>query len=355
MATPLTAARLLAALRAEGCTVREVRSWRTHNRNGVGAWGPVYGVMNHHTATGSGADVVDLIYDGRSDLPGPLATGCITKDGVVHLVGNGRANHAGGGDWDVLAAVRDESYGDQPPATHEHEGSAGAVDGNTHFYGFECENLGTGKDPWPRAQYVAMVKANAAICRAHGWSRKSAIGHLEWSDWKPDPRGFDMKDFRGDLADCLALPAGHWEKEDPMPLYVNLGIDAPFALRPGGDWDAIEFTAEWADEPGGHANDGSVFVRGPARFTGEISLRAAGLPAGHALQVRQSEVDSTGAYVTDHPIAELIGTSGDTFGKLPLTGRIGSGRQMRIRLKSFETTPVRITSAVLKVLVWKES
>ncbi|MFJ2004828.1 peptidoglycan recognition protein family protein [Streptomyces chartreusis] len=225
MATPLTATQLLAALKAEGCKVREVRSWRTHNRNAVGAWGPVNGVMIHHTATGPGVDVVGLIYDGHADLPGPLATGCITKDGTIHLTGNGRANHAGGGDPRVLAAVVNESYADYPPATHEHQGSSGAVDGNSHFYGYECENRGDGTDPWPRVQYVAMVKGTAAIIRAHrakgdGWGLegRSGIGHKEWSDWKPDPRGIDMHDFRLDLAACLALPAGQWEGEDDVAL-----------------------------------------------------------------------------------------------------------------------------------------
>ncbi|MFJ8594888.1 N-acetylmuramoyl-L-alanine amidase [Streptomyces sp. NPDC093598] len=218
MATPLSAARLVEVLRAEGVTVHEVRSWRTHNRNHRGAWGPVHGVMIHHTVTGPGTDVVNLIYDGHSALPGPLSTGCITKDGVVHLTSNGRANHAGGGDGDVLDAVINESYADRPPATHKHDGSPGAVDGNARFYGWECENEGDGKDPWPRVQYAAIVKATAAICREHGWSAKSGIGHLEWSDWKVDPRGFDMTDFRRDLAACLALPAGQWEGNDDMAL-----------------------------------------------------------------------------------------------------------------------------------------
>jgi hypothetical protein len=68
-----------------------------------------------------------------------------------------------------------------------------------------------------------MVKATAGICRAHKWTAKSAIGHIEWSDQKPDPRGFDMADFRSDLTDCLALPAGVWsgEEEDDMALSAD--------------------------------------------------------------------------------------------------------------------------------------
>ena len=32
-------------------TVVEVGDWRTHNRNHKGPWGPVHGVMIHHTVT----------------------------------------------------------------------------------------------------------------------------------------------------------------------------------------------------------------------------------------------------------------------------------------------------------------
>ncbi|GAA2458396.1 N-acetylmuramoyl-L-alanine amidase [Streptomyces glaucus] len=354
MADPLTAAQLVAALKDEGCTVDEVGGWRTHNRNHKGPWGPVHGVMVHHTVTGPGADVVGLIYDGRPDLPGPLATGCITKDGTVHLTGNGRANHAGGGDGDVLAAVIGESYGDYPPPTHEHDGSAGAVDGNARFYGWECENKGDGKDPWPRVQYVAMVRATAAVCRAHGWGHRSAIGHLEWSDWKPDPRGFDMKDFRRDVAACLALPAGQWEGEDdPMPQYVNLGIDRPYRLTPG-TWDSIELTREWTDETGDHSSGGSVFARGPARFTGSVGLRFDGLPAGAVVQVRMSEFQGS-EHRADHPVHEIVGTEGGTFAVVPLTKRLASGRNMRVRLLNQAGVPVTVSSVVLTVLVWKET
>ncbi|GAA2896986.1 MULTISPECIES: peptidoglycan recognition protein family protein [Streptomyces] len=353
MATPLTATRLVAALKAEGCAVHEVGGWRTNNRNHKGPWGPVHGVMIHHTVTGPGTDVVELIYHGHSALPGPLATGCITKDGVVHLTGNGRANHAGGGDGDVLNAVIGESYGTYPPATHEHDGSAGAVDGNARFYGWECENKGDGKDPWPREQYLAMVKATAAVCRAHGWGHKSAIGHLEWSDWKVDPRGFGMADFRRDVADALALPAGRWEGEDPMPQYVNLGVAGEYELAPGA-WDSVEFTTEWTDETGHHAIGGSVFARGPARFSGTVSLQIDGLPAGAVVQARMSEYEGD-EHRADHPIHEITGTGGGSFVVLPLTKRLASGRSMRVRLLSQAAVPVTVANAVLTVLVWKEA
>ncbi|MDQ0794590.1 peptidoglycan-binding protein [Streptomyces sp. B1I3] len=207
MATPLSAGRLLAALHAEGVDVVEYGSWRTHNRNHKGAWGPLNGVMIHHTVSSGTTSSVELCYNGHAGLPGPLCHGVIDKAGTVHLVGNGRTNHAGGGDPAALRRVIAEDYGDRPPAPQEHEGSAGSVDGNAHFYGFECINLGDGEDPWPAAQLDAIERVSAALCRAHGWSARSVIGHLEWSDQKVDPRGFTMPSLRNRIATRLSGPA----------------------------------------------------------------------------------------------------------------------------------------------------
>ena len=217
MAVPLSADRMLAALRAEGVRVVEHPGWRTHNRAGHGAFGPMNGVLVHHTA-GAGPGDGQIVWEGRADLPGPCAHAYLDKRGTVLLTGNGRANHAGGGDGAVLRAVIAESYGDRPPAPHQHEGSAGAVDGNARFYGLEMSNLGDGSDPWPAVQYDQAVRWAAGICRAHGWTEKSCIGHKEWSDWKPDPRGIDMVTFRADVAARLTHPA-NWNpstEEDPM-------------------------------------------------------------------------------------------------------------------------------------------
>ncbi|WP_432074876.1 N-acetylmuramoyl-L-alanine amidase [Streptomyces wuyuanensis] len=195
MAPPMSADSFLDALRDEGLTVVQVGDWRNHNRNHKGPWGPVHGVMIHHTATRGTADTVRICRDGYEGLPGPLCHGVIAKDGKVHLVGYGRANHAGLGDDDVLRAVIAEKA--LPPDDEAN------TDGNRHFYGFECENLGDGRDPWPEAQLVAIERAAAAVCRRHGWNARSVIGHLEWQPGKIDPRGFTMNTMRARITERL--------------------------------------------------------------------------------------------------------------------------------------------------------
>ncbi|MFJ5531355.1 N-acetylmuramoyl-L-alanine amidase [Streptomyces sp. NPDC093261] len=195
MAPPMSAGTFLDRLRAEGATVVEVGDWEHRNRNHKGPWGPVHGVMIHHTATTGAERTVALCRDGRPDLPGPLCHGVITKDGLVHLVGYGRANHAGLGDDDVLRAVVAEKALPEPDEAD--------TDGNRHFYGFECENLGDGVDVWPAAQFDAIARVSAAVCRHHGWSERSVIGHLEWQPGKVDPRGFAMDLLRERVRDRL--------------------------------------------------------------------------------------------------------------------------------------------------------
>ncbi|MBU8549801.1 N-acetylmuramoyl-L-alanine amidase [Streptomyces sp. Babs14] len=195
MAAPLSASTFLKALRDEGAKVQEHSGWTTHNRNRQGPWGPMHGVMIHHTVTRGTAATVGIVQRGYSGLPGPLCHGMIAKDGTVHLVGYGRANHAGLGDDDVLRAVIAEA---KPPTDNEAN-----TDGNRHFYGFECENMGDGKDPWPAEQIEAIVRVGTAICRAHGWGARSLLRHLDWQPGKIDPRGLDWDDVLARVAKRL--------------------------------------------------------------------------------------------------------------------------------------------------------
>jgi hypothetical protein len=213
MAAPLTASAFLKALKAEGVNVVEVGNWETHNRNSRGAWGPVHGVMLHHTgAYSTQQGMVNLCRTGYSGLPGPLCHGVIDRSGTVHLVGYGRCNHAGMGDEDVLKAVIAE---EKAPVDNEAD-----ADGNARFYGFEAINTGGGQD-WPDDQVEAMVRISAAVLRAHGWNKDgkgtvSVIGHKEWQPGKPDPAGVDMDKIRERVAERLKHPAS-WSPPKPKP------------------------------------------------------------------------------------------------------------------------------------------
>lgn len=190
MATPMNPDQFVKALIAEGLDVQEYKDWRNHNRNHKGAWGPVHGAVIHHTA---GTNSLDLCYNGDSDLPGPLCHTYMNKAGTAYMLANGRANHAGTFAANAVDAAVSEA------SNHPRPDAAEPIDGNSRFYGIEIENLGNGKDPFPEVQYDAAVRWAAAICRFHGWSADSVIGHKEGTRRKIDP-AFDMNKFRADVA-----------------------------------------------------------------------------------------------------------------------------------------------------------
>lgn len=207
MATPLSAAAFLKALQDEGLTVHEHDGWRTHERDAATGktFGPVYGVLIHHTA---GHGDKELCYRGRTGLQGPLCHSWLGKTDGLWMLSAGRANHAGLVDSDVIAAIRAESA---LPRDNEAD-----YDGNDSLYGLEIENLGNGKDPYPTDQYRQAVLWAAALCRAHGWSEKSIAGHKEAQPGKIDP-SFDMAVFRADVRAQLATKPGKAATPKPTP------------------------------------------------------------------------------------------------------------------------------------------
>jgi len=204
MSPPITARELLATFKRWDVKYRAVGNWRTYGRdNETGlSFGPVYGCVTHHTGSdGSDSANRNLIVQGRSDLPGPLAHFGLNDDGTVDIISIGRANHAGGGDPDVLRAVQRENYDLKPPPSDKHQGEAGAADGNDCFYGVEIYY--SGGHPPSKAAYASLVKLWASICDHHGWSAKSVIGHGEWSDYKWDPGNLSMIGLREDIQNAL--------------------------------------------------------------------------------------------------------------------------------------------------------
>lgn len=300
MATPLSADAMLSALRAEGVNVRENTGWRTHNRNHKGAWGPVEGVVIHHTA---GRDSLRFCIDGNASLPGPLCHAHLAKNGTLTVIANGRANHAGSFAANAHNAVLNAS------STHPLPAATEPIDGNRHYYGIEVENLGNGTDQYPAEQYDQTVRWAAAICRAHGWSAQRVIGHKEGTRRKIDPHGpvagrgdFDMNTFRADVAARLrrgAVPAPTPTPEVPdMPNHLYFERKDPVTLTPG-TWYTVTWDRVWA--PGKGWNDRSrvqTLLSGEHLFSLDVGARfegttrdangehVSGLAHGQEVQVR---------------------------------------------------------------------
>lgn len=195
MAAPLSDDRLLAALKAEGCKVREWPGWRNSDRPGPFA---PRGVIIHHTGSNSSGNgqayVGNILWSGYAGLPGPLCTAGGAVDGTLWLLCNNDANHGGGGDPAVLEAVTAEASWLMEREAKPTRGNSNGVDGNAMFYGLEI--MYSGGSQMAPAQYDQAVRFAAALCRAHGWSARSVIGHREWSRDKIDPGSCNMVTFR---------------------------------------------------------------------------------------------------------------------------------------------------------------
>lgn len=361
MAAPLSAAALVAALRAEGVRVVEVGSWRTHNRNHKGPWGPVYGSLIHHTVTKGTANTVRIVRDGYSGLPGPLCHGMIAKDGKVYLVGWGRTNHAGGGDPRVLQQVISESYGSRPTAPTK--GNTDGTDGNAHFYGWECENLGDGRDPWPGAQYDAIVRSQAALIRAHraegdkwGLDGKAVIGHREWSKDKIDPRGIDLSNLRRDVAERLKHPAS-WNPGDtatPIPQPDTIPptqetSDMPDLIAPEVEAGGPDLTAnEWtllrmaAD---------SALAQGPCHYQVTAYVQVTGAP-GTRVQGRFHDL-TLATKRASHDLPQdggAIGSDGVLHAVFTRPGHLDD--DVQLKLEVLADSDAKVSYRLLRGLRW---
>ncbi|MBL8893862.1 MAG: N-acetylmuramoyl-L-alanine amidase [Rhizobiales bacterium] len=161
-------------LRNAGLKVAEQPGWASRGR---GEMQTVQGIVCHHTATASQANMPTLrmLTDGRSDLPGPLAQLGLARDGTYYVIAAGIANHAGSGRW--------KGFG-----------------GNSRFIGIEAENAGTAADPWPDVQMDSYRRGVAAILKRLGLGADRCCGHKEYApDRKVDPL-FDMNLFRREVA-----------------------------------------------------------------------------------------------------------------------------------------------------------
>ncbi|MEU6768499.1 peptidoglycan recognition family protein [Streptomyces sp. NPDC046853] len=337
MAAPLAPDTLLAKLRAEGVRVAEKSGWRTHTRNHKGPWGPVNGVVIHHTA---GANSLGVCWSGTSSLPGPLCHTHLAKNGTATMISGGRANHAGTFAQNAHTAVVNES------STHPRPDSSEPVDGNAHYYGIEIENLGNGRDPYPAFQYDQAVRWATAICRAHGWSADSVIGHKEGTRRKIDP-SFGMDQFRKDVDERLKHPAG-WSpgtepaKEDDVPNTLGQYDETDRTLVPS-KWTTLSI-------------EGVDLLKGATAYQAMAQVTTV-IPAGSTLQGRFYHYRDDGTRWTGG-ITERQGTAGSTFADFHNSGSIKATERLRFELAYFPADPadkksVTITTSRLRGLYWK--
>lgn len=225
MAPPLSHDRLIAILKAEGVKLAEYPGWRDRERDDETgkAFGPVHMVLNHHTVSRDSLRIV--AETGYAGLPGPLAHIHLAKSGLATMCSGGRANHAG-----LMALNAYKSFLNEDAVHPAPSKASDTVDGNDVSYGIEAENLGDNVDVWPRAQYDALVRINAAFCREYEWTGDSCGGHKETSiEGKVDPLGpvegygtrgrfaFSMGQFRKDVAERLAHAASWSPSTVPAP------------------------------------------------------------------------------------------------------------------------------------------
>ncbi|MET0534704.1 MAG: N-acetylmuramoyl-L-alanine amidase [Steroidobacter sp.] len=184
-----------------GLKVATVDGWEVRG----GQMGPVRGVICHHTASPRrdlNMPSLNVLRDGRSDLPGPLAQLGLGRDGTFYVIAAGRCNHAGAGVWN------------------------GVSRGNSHFIGIEAENTGRPDDfPWPQVQLDAFQRGVAAILRHLNLGSECCAGHKEYAlpmGRKPDP-SIDMPGFRASVARILS-------GEAPPPLLIPAVEPTPSAV-----------------------------------------------------------------------------------------------------------------------------
>lgn len=348
MATPMTATEMLTSLQREGLNVAQPYSgWRTHNRNHVGRWGGVNGIVIHHTA---GSNSRTLCYYGTASLPGPLCHAHLEKSGKLNMIGHGRANHAGTFAANAHSAVVNER------SSHPRPDASEPIDGNAHYYGIEIENLGNGRDPYPAAQYDAAVRWAAAICRHHGWSADSVIGHKEGTRRKIDPKGplasggaFDMDKFRADVTKRLAGKPDSSTNPTPKPEGENVPktvgrTDDGAKTRDPGEWKALSIK-------------GSTLVpRGSESYHVRVSL-SLNAPAGGTIQGRYYHLRKDGSRWTDS-VTERLTTGGTTFVDFDGVGRVHSDEEVRFECvyypaESADTAPARIKRSRFRGLYWE--
>ena len=167
-------------LRNAGLNVVEVSGWKTR---GHGQMNPIKSILVHHTAGPATGDFpsLQIVRDGRSDLPGPLSQLGLGRTGTWYVIAAGLSYHAG-------KTIDDSLYA------------------NVNSIGIEAEGTGVpatnaGHSYWPEVQWQSYVRGVRALKTAFNVPTARVLGHKEAASplgRKIDPN-FSMDEFRGAL------------------------------------------------------------------------------------------------------------------------------------------------------------
>jgi hypothetical protein len=269
--------------RAAGLTVVEVQGWKTRGHGGMTA---VRFVVCHHTAGPATGNMpsLDVITDGRPDLPGPLCNLGLGRDGTVYVVAAGLAYHAG--------AVRDPSYA------------------NAYSVGVEAE--ATGVTSWPAVQMAAYARLCAALVEAYGLTVDRVLGHKEVCDpvgRKSDPN-FDMGALRAQVADVI--------QEDDMPTPAEIAkavwtidmIPTPVA-EPGNPTWAPQNTLKWIGAKAAAAVDAAAEARAAAASADASARRVEAAVGALAAALGPSVESAVRAAIAEAAVTVTVNINGD--------------------------------------------
>jgi hypothetical protein len=211
-------------LRQAGLIVEEQPGWQTRGKSD--GFTP-RGVMWHHTAAPLGKDApsLNIVTNGRSDLPGPLCHVLITRSNICIVIAAGKANHAGTGSW---LGVADR--------------------GNSTMFGIEVENTGyAASEPWRTDQLFVIAKATAALIGNDISTIPKCCMHKEYTRRKIDMHsvsGEDMRILTGEICKQFNNP-GPPPVAPPPADFVSLAAAVAQAtkqvLKQGSKGDAVKF------------------------------------------------------------------------------------------------------------------
>lgn len=282
---------MAAALRKHGLTVVEHPGWAGRGYAPPGE-GPrdlieVRGVVWHHTATnraafaGNSAPTVGMCINGRPDCAGPLCHIVFGRDGTVHLVAAGLANHAGAGS---AAGIPDDM-------------------GNYYLIGIEMESSGVAPWDWTADQLRVAPYLGAALEREYlghlPAELRLQIAHKEYSSQgKIDPAGWpgDMDGLRASINEVLAGDGGGIQVQSsgavvkPAPIPSEKGEQVPKHTRiyPPAVTRELGAGVEWflKDRTGKTNLNLAGGTGGLGHYDVDLFVQGSGLAPGEVVEVQ---------------------------------------------------------------------